>query len=508
MELQLNSQNVGSVEIVYNSKLEQAVDSDITLPEYCPDMLRILKCSVEPFILSAQAAGERVTIEGSARTFVLYAAEDGSLHSFEQSYPFTRTADISGLSDLAVISVSVKTEYANGRAVSQRRLDVHGMLGLHLLVRRRREDELLTGAAGGGVQTLSSTVRLSSLEALNEVAFPLTEVIEVDLDAPPVDQIISRRAVVLPGDVKAIKNKLLLKGSLELRVIYRSREAQEPVRVLHTMPISQILEAPGVCEECENTLRLRVASLDVTPKSDVNGQLRLLEINARVAADVKGYTMLEVPVLTDAYSTQCGLALETRRLESKLLLESFRETFLAKGSFELGSAGIQSVQLVTGELMPARTESREDALEVSGQARFHIVYIDKEGQAAFAEKDLPYQFRRALPKGGGEVTADVAVELLSLQENIGGEELELRCELAVMGELFQNDKRMVVSGVSPAEEEIQPRRPALTIYFAANQEPLWEIARRYRTTMDAIKLENDITGDAAMEGQMLLIPTV
>jgi len=143
MELQHTTQSVGSLETVYDGKLEQAVDGDITLPEYCPDILRILRCAVEPAVHAVQAAGERATVEGSARVSVLYAAEDGSLQSFEQSYPFSRTADIGGLNEQTALQARVKADFANDRAVSQRRLDVHGMLSIRLLARRRREEAIL-----------------------------------------------------------------------------------------------------------------------------------------------------------------------------------------------------------------------------------------------------------------------------------------------------------------------------------------------------------------------------
>ncbi|MDR1927721.1 MAG: DUF3794 domain-containing protein [Oscillospiraceae bacterium] len=507
MELQLNTRNVGIMETVFDGKLEQAVDSDVTLPEYCPDILRILKCSVEPAVHAAQAAGERVTVEGSARVNVIYAAEDGSMQCFEQSYPFSRTADINGLTEPAAVSAQVRTQYANSRAVSQRRLDIHAMLGIHLTARRKKLDDILIGASGAGIQILTETVQLSSLEALGETSFPMTEVIEVEANAPAVDQVIHRRAVALATEIKAIKNKLLLKGNLEVRVIYRSRDAKEPVQVLHSMPISQIIEAPGLSEESANTLRLGLQSLDVTPKADANGALRLLEIAARVSAQLKGYQSMEFPVLADAYSTIGAVTLDTRKLETRQLLESFQDSFTARQSFEL-EGGIQSVQLLTGELPPSKTNVKNDALETEGAVQLHLVYRNKEGELAAAEKELPFTFRRPLRRNGTHIRCDVAFSLVSAQESISGDHLELRAELVAAGDIYLTQSRKTVGNITAAEEEDALKRSPLTIYFSGDQEPLWEIARRYRTTMDAIRLENELSGDTAAEGQMLLIPAI
>lgn len=506
MELQHTTQSIGSLETVYDGKLEQAVDGDITLPEYCPDIMRILKCGIEPSVHAVQTTGERVNIDGNARVNVLYAAEDGTLQSFEQSYPFSRSAEIGGVNEQTACTVSAKAEYANARAVSQRRLDIHGMLTLGLQARRRREDSVLTNVTGGGIQALCDRVTLSSLEALHSTSFPMSEVIEIEPGAPAVDQIIMRCANAVPQEVKAIKNKLLVKGGLELRVVYRSRGSKEPVQVLHTMPISQIIEAPGVSETTANTLRLRVNSLDVTPKADGSGDARLLEISARIGADVRGYAPVELPVVKDAYSTLGGVALDSRRLETRQLLESFRETFAVKDSFDI-PGGIQYLHMIAGELLPVQPAVKDGALTVPGKMKLHAVYLDGEGQMATIEKEIPYTFRRALKKGAASM-AEVELELLSCSGTVSGDGLEVRAELCAAGDVFAAETRSIVGAVSRDEEAAAPPRSPLTIYFTSDGEPLWEIAKRYRTTVDAVRQENELADDMASAGQMLLIPSV
>lgn len=48
---------------------------------------------------------------------------------------------------------------------------------------------------------------------------------------------------------------------------------------------------------------------------------------------------------------------------------------------------------------------------------------------------------------------------------------------------------------------------ALTIYFGETGEKIWDIAKRYRTTADAIKNENEISGDCIEKSGMLMIPS-
>ena len=50
---------------IFNGTSEQPIDLDVSLPDYCPDISRILKCHAVPQITSRMVVGDRLTVEGS-----------------------------------------------------------------------------------------------------------------------------------------------------------------------------------------------------------------------------------------------------------------------------------------------------------------------------------------------------------------------------------------------------------------------------------------------------------
>ena len=50
MDLQLTFKEVRSYNTIYNSSVEQAIDLEIALPDYCPDVKKIYKCNIHPSI--------------------------------------------------------------------------------------------------------------------------------------------------------------------------------------------------------------------------------------------------------------------------------------------------------------------------------------------------------------------------------------------------------------------------------------------------------------------------
>ena len=66
----------------------------------------------------------------------------------------------------------------------------------------------------------------------------------------------------------------------------------------------------------------------------------------------------------------------------------------------------------------------------------------------------------------------------------------------------------LVNDIKDKEEKTLCHRPALTLYYCSKGEKVWDIAKKYCTTVDALCRENGIEGDKVTEAKMLMIPCV
>ena len=63
-------------EMILDSTVEQSVELDYFLPDYFPNIFKLLKTSVTPVIQSQKIGGNQLALDGSAAVRVLYLAED------------------------------------------------------------------------------------------------------------------------------------------------------------------------------------------------------------------------------------------------------------------------------------------------------------------------------------------------------------------------------------------------------------------------------------------------
>lgn len=80
MEYKLNRESLPACETVYDGCAEQPIDLDFSLPDYCPDIQKILKCQVTPSVTAQNLMGDRLEVEGTVTIRVLYLDASGKTY--------------------------------------------------------------------------------------------------------------------------------------------------------------------------------------------------------------------------------------------------------------------------------------------------------------------------------------------------------------------------------------------------------------------------------------------
>ncbi|MCL2023147.1 MAG: DUF3794 domain-containing protein [Oscillospiraceae bacterium] len=507
MDFKVAEQTIGVSAPLFEGRGEQAVDADLTLPEYCPDALRLLKCQLLPGVRSVQISGERVIADCNAVMRIIYCGEDKRVHCYEQNYPFTQEVVVPELNAEDCATVSAETSYVNCRIVSPRRMDIHGMVHCLFRVRRRKEQAVISGATGCGVQIKTAPCRVVSAAGEAAKSFPVTEVVELAQDAPPVRQILHTHSTALASDIKTINGKLLFKGELQLKVIYLpDSDSDEPAVLDYAIPISQIVEVAGIDEDCTHETVLSVPSLELVPRADTTGERRLLDVNACVNADIRAMRELELPVTIDAYSTQYELEIEQRSMEFLQPIERISEKITLSESISV-AGGVSEILGIWSAEPTREAAAQGNELGISGFVPLQVLYIDGGGEIAFAEKQVDYRFRRSLNEDVQRLKSSPQATLLSLDYNKNtSADIDIRAVIELKVNAYDMRERRVIVSLNPDENQLKSDdAPPLTLYFADSGETIWDIARYYNTTVEAISLENALSGDILTENQMLLI---
>lgn len=510
MNLNCETMKLGFCETVYESAAEQSLDADISLPDYCPEIQRILKCTVCPEITGVQNNQGRVTADVNAVVRILYVGDNGKISGYEQSYPVQKFIESSKITSDSAVNVTVKTDYVNCRAVNPRRIDIRAMMSFCFKAVKKRDEEILCSADGAGIQTLMNEHNFASLTGVCERPFNIGEVIEIPGDKSAASQIVNISACAVSSETKIINNKALIKGECIVKIYYIGDESGAIESVEHSMPISQIIELDGINENSESVLKLGISSCEGILKADSSGDMRLIDLNARLTAYLAAFEETPLTLISDAYSTEFEVRNTPKSIDVLSFNGSFDTSFTNKVVLESIGVSVDCVLAVWCSDLRYSFAAKEDKCAVSGTYLATIVYRDSENQAGVIQKPVDFDYAVKMKDKAERIACQGAAQISACSCAVTGDSrLELKTELLVSGLILSSSIRKYIGSIEISGDTDKREKPcALTIYYCEKGESLWNIARKYGTTVDAVMQENNIDCDVTENAGMMLIPRV
>lgn len=511
MEYQLKKELCPVCETVLEGTSEQPLDLEINLPDYCPDIERILKCRLCPSVSSKTISGDRLELEGNALVTLYYLdSKKQAVRCCEHNSPFSCSFKLRPDLTDPVSVIRLRTDYLNCRALSPRRVDIHGAFTVCASVFAKTDQEICCGIEGSDIQQKTHTELYSRLCGSGQQVFSITETLDIGQGKGLPEGIIRSGLTVRAESCKALDNKLMINGEAVLCILYVTDvESGTTDTMTFHIPFTQVLDIQGVSAATTNEVRLDVMSFDTALKSEYDENSTLVTLDARICAAVLAFSHDEVSVVDDAYSTDYELELKEKQCQFTRLLSCSENSVNIKEDTELGDSGITQILDVWCDSISSISSCENDLLKIRGKLVCSILALDGEGVPFYAERPLEFSFEPDMQSQSGTVSARVNITPMSTGFRITGDNtIELKAELRLNTTILETRSLRAVTSAQYNEDRprIKDSTAALTIYYADRGEDLWEIAAKYCTSAEALRLENDLSDDVIPARKMLLIP--
>ena len=510
MDLAVNKEMVTINDVIFDGVTELPVESDFMLPDYCPDILRILKCNLLPVVTSHQSTGEKLIVDGMAVFKIIYISEDDSVRNYEHKIPFSKTVNLKNNVDSPIITASASSNYVNCRAVSHRRLDARGAIGLSIRAVAQHNEEIMCSASGKEIELRKKKVKLSPAVGSVFRQFAVREELELGGGKPRIVHIVNKKVCVQLTDCKVIANKIILKADLKVGLLYIS---DLDTRSLHrcdfSLPTSQVIDIDGVDENCRCSVVLSVQSCDIELRPDMDDEGCALDFEAMIGADIKVYCHRELMAVSDLYSTEYETSFETRPVALENLTNIIDETYTEINEFEMPDEDIEDICDVWGDGTIRNCQITSNGLVISSLLKICMLAINSEGKVQYYERVIDSEFVTDIGDINGNMVSNCSIQIMNCEFEITQDkEVKIACEVNVQASIFTQTRENFIFDVRVNEETVKDHadQPALTIYYADASESIWEIAKKYNTSVTEILEQNAIDDEILKSRQMLLIP--
>lgn len=502
MDFKINTATVAVNEVVFSKSAEQSVDCDITLPDYCGDISRILKSFVRVNVTGYSLGEDRITVDGEVSVNLMYVSE-GKLQCYEHNCPFNTNIDYSCDSVGAILSVTTAVQYVNCRAVNSRRFDVHGAFAVNVTLTSCKKEEVVDDADGCGIELLKDTVMACSSLGCASENCNINQVIDIGKEKPQIKSILRNTGTVVLLEKKQISGKVLVKGELRLTTLYIS-ENDTVEREENVLPISQIVNLSELSEDSITDIDLNIISLCVNSKAGATGEVTLLDISAVISVGVSAYKCVEVPIVTDAYSTEYDCECEVKNVNIDRLIMNTDKNYTNTVEMEIGSSVTNVIDMWCDDVRCKAVAREGRLLYVGKYSIFALVKTDSD-EIALKSCDVDFEFDSDSKSDIKNLKCTPKVKILSSDYTLGASALSVRTVFDVKANVFESENSLLIDNISVDENKPKPHESKMFIYYPDKNEKLWDIARHYNTTVKSVVQQNELSDEIISDGTPLLI---
>lgn len=515
MDFRINRETIPVSENVFDGVQEQGVELDYILPDYYPDIFRLVRCEVVPVITGYSINGDKLSYELRCDIKILYCSEGGStLQCVTQRQNFSRTAELGRTGENLTARLTPKTDHINFRAVNKRRLDLRGAVSVKISVSGETAQEVISDAFGMNIQIKKIPVRFAAKKITAEKTLQLSEETEVPVTQPPVMSVINTRCIVPECEKKMISGKLLAKGSAELKLLYSCEKdggAVEPISF--SIPFSQIIDIDGIDDTFDCTVTPEVISCDITPTTDKNAENRIIRCEIEIRLICSAVKTSSVMLGSDAFSTVYPCNILVSEIKAEQIPVIYDESFRHSAKISEGDSVPQTIYSMwcTPKNINTRLSDDGSSVIISGMLTYSMAARDNAGMIVMPDKDEAFEETIKLPDNIAGCTVAAEISIRDVSYNISSEGiLSAKSDISAKISVYSCSSINALTDIS-VDESVKKQRDgdyAIKLYFGIENEEVWDIAKRYSTSVNAVIEENDLSGDRLENGGMLLIPIV
>jgi LysM repeat protein len=508
MDLSVKRDTVRINEPVFENTADHPVECDILLPDYCPDIARILKAEASAVVDSKTLETDRLAVGGNLCVKIIYVPDDSSsIRCFTYENAFNHTFDVNGVDRDGMARVKVKVDYVNCRPIGPRRLQIKASLSINAKIWCGREEEFISDCDDERVELRRRQIKASSLIGMTEKPFKMEEELELGYGKSPIAALIRSDANAIVQDFKVINNKIIVKGELLMHTLYLTDLSDNKMEIMeHSVAISQIIELEGVNEECICSVNLNVLNLKVEPFSDSDGENRMLAVQATINAQASASKMQNFTVIADAYCPTYEMDIQMKPIAIEYISDVIKTNETLRMTIEADSS-VTSLTDCTVKADIVSTKANGKNLVISGEMTVSAMAADAQGGPICLEKAVPFTLTEEMRGVCENMRSEPEVTVISTSSGLNAGHIDLRVDCMVCAVIYGQYNENVASDMNIIESKPKEcRQKTLTLYFADKGEGLWDIAKRYNTSMNAIMNENNLEAETLPERSMLLIP--
>ena len=491
-------------------------DEDFNVPDTRPDISSMIQKKGEIQIDEVQVNEGKAVINGSLYFRLLYVADTPGrqICSLDGRLPVSETLHLNGVKSGDKVCLKWEMEDLTLHVINSRKLNIKAIAGFQASVDELADVKLPTDVREQpDLSTKKRNVRVLTLGVHKKDTMRKKKRL-LFLPISPISMkcfgVIWRFAVWIFGRKR---EKWWQRGNSLFSFFTVEMMTANPLQWLEqALPFSGEVGCSGCTMDMIPYIETTMLQKNLEIKPNADGEERVLQVDMVLELDMKIYQEETHTILMDVYTPKKECVLEKKKeVLEQLLVKNYSKCRVNdRISVQEAQGRILQICHSEGQIKTDQIRVVENGILVEGIIQIRILYSISDDEMPFYSMETAVPFSHVIEAEGMDETCvyhlQTDLEQLSTMM-LDSSEIEVKAVMNLNALVLKQWEEDVITEIQEKELDMEKleQMPGIVCYMVQPQDTLWDIAKRFYTTVESIRKMNDLGEEEVQPQQSLLI---
>lgn len=517
MSVELVKKPITLEEVTKKESVQVIKERDLIVPDGKPDLQSVVELDGKVCIDQIDVSQDRIMYRGRIDVCIIYRTigNQKCLYTMKGSIPIEDFVILEGVDKDQRVDFDYEIEHMSYNVLNERKINVKAIMQLTVAATGCKETTIITDIqADGPLELKEEAIEIVSLCHEKEDKTIVKEDLTIASSKPCIGEVLKTCLQIQDEQIKRTESEIKYNGMIEVITMYKASGDDDVQLVTHRVPFEGTIEAPQDEDEMYWDCKLAVEPSFVQVAPDYDGEDRIMECELIVAAKYCTYNKSMYDTVSDIYCPGKKVTTKEKVLDYMNLKDKVVMDFPKKESVPLEGEYPDGVEVVSAQIRPAIEEKslENGVLTLSGMLEIKLLLLYKTEEASALDTVIhvvPFTQELEVSRVEGKPVVMPYVEARDV--NIYAQtkkEVVLEYRLESAAQIYEQSRLNVLEEIEIEDmtKEEMDAYPSMTVYQVKKGDTLWNLAKRYNTTVKDIQELNDLdTPESLREGQKIII---
>lgn len=491
-----------------------SLEEDQNISDQKPDAFKIICKKADVNVEEIKPVEEAVWVKGALEYRILYLTDEKEkrLCSMQGKIPFEEKIyterNVSGDG----LRVHAKVEDLTIRLINSRKLNIRTILNLTLTQDELYDEEIVVDVENPQqCEILKKPLEVTEIVLDTKDIFRIREEIQVPDGLPNIYNLLWKDIRVGELTFTPMEGRIGISGEINAFFLYEGEEEENIPRFFEiNRPFSGTLEVPESRENMQLQVDFELENANVEVKPDYDGEEREIELDVELKLYIKLFNNCVLSLVADAYGIQEKMEPLMKKTSLMRILKRENGKIKAGDIWENTEDPGTGFQILHADstLVEEQMTMKEDEIQLDGVVHVELLCVSDAENSPYrcVTMDIPYS--HSVPVSGVQPQDPCQGNICIDQINavVQGDRIEVRVILSFQTMVYENKGENLLTEMKKADIAEEGKAfPVMSVYFARDNDTIWEVGKQYQVSLDSIRRINGLANDELQEGQKLLI---